>query len=123
MGFPDTQRKTVQRIQPGDYLIGYLTQYSRWIAALEVTSEPYIDSKTQIWKQATFPHRVNVKPIASLTPDAGIPVLSLSQQLRLFDNLKSPNWGLLFRTAPRELYPEDGHLITSAIQAAQQPLR
>jgi hypothetical protein len=40
--------------------------------------------------------------------------------MRLFDNLKTPNWGLLVRTAPRELHPEDGELIIKAIQAAEQ---
>jgi predicted RNA-binding protein len=120
MGFPETRRNTVKRIKPGDYLLGYMTGVSRWVSVLEVISEPYTDTEHQIWKQATFPCRVRVKLITSLTPDMGVPVLSLSKELRLFDNLKSPNWGLLFKTAPRELHREDGQLITKTLQAAVQ---
>jgi hypothetical protein len=39
----------------------------------------------------------------------------LSKQMRLFDAMKTPNWGLLFRVAPRELHPQDGKLIMAAI--------
>ena len=70
MGFPETRQSTVRRIKQGDYLLGYLTGVSRWIAVLEVTSEPY-DDLTRIWKQALFPCRVNVKVIVSVEPEAG----------------------------------------------------
>lgn len=117
MGFPETRQNTVKRIKPGDYLLGYLTGVSRWIAVLEVTSEPYQDI-TPVWKQATFPCRVKVNVVASVQPEVGVPVLSLSKELRLFDNMKTPNWGLLFRIAPRELHPIDGELITNAVKQA-----
>lgn len=117
MGFPETRQDIVRRIKPGDYLLGYLTGVSRWIAVLEVTSEPY-DDLSKIWKQALFPCRVKVKVVASVSPEAGVPVLSISKDLRMFDNMKTPNWGLLFRIAPRELHPSDGELITNAIKNA-----
>jgi len=117
MGFPETRQNTVRRIKQGDYLLGYLTGVSRWIAVLEVTSEPY-DDLTRIWKQALFPCRVNVKVIVSVEPEAGVPTLSLSQDLQMFDNLKTPNWGLLFRIAPRELTTPDGETIVTAITKA-----
>lgn len=115
MGFPETRQNTVRRIKPGDYLLGYLTKASRWIAVLEVTSDPY-DDLAKIWKQALFPCRVKVNVVASLPPEDGVPVLSMSKDLRMFDNMKTPNWGLLFRIAPRELHYRDGELITQAIQ-------
>lgn len=123
VGFPHTQHKTVFRLKPGDYILAYMTKASRWLAAMEVTSDAYCDTETKIWTQATFPCRVKVKMQHKLEPEQGIPVLSLAPQLKLFDNLKSPtHWGLLFRTAPRELPPEDGQLITQAIQNAQAKL-
>ena len=118
MGFPETRQTTVHRIKSGDYLLAYLTGVSRWIAVLEVTSEPY-DDLSRIWKQALFPCRVKVKIVASVPPDAGIPALSLSKDLRMFDNMKTPNWGLLFRIAPRELHLSDGELIAKAIKQAK----
>jgi len=116
-GFPETQQKTVRRIKPGDYLLGYLTGVSLWIAALEVTSDPD-DDPERIWKQALFSCRVKVKVVARVEPEAGVPVLSISKDLRIFDNMKTPSWGLLFRTAPRELHPTDGELITNAVKRA-----
>jgi predicted RNA-binding protein len=119
MGFPETRRNTVKRIKPGDYLLGYMTGVSKWMAVLEVTSEPYFDNNTKIWKQASFPCRVNVKVNDHLDAETGIPALSLSKKMRLFDNLKSPHWGLLFRVAPRELHPEDCQLLIKAIAEAK----
>lgn len=117
MGFPETRQKTVKRIKPGDYLLAYLTGVSRLVAVLEVIGEPY-DDLTRIWKQAIFPCRVKIKIIASVAPEFGVPVLSLSRKLRMFDNLRTSNWGLLFRIAPRELHQEDGRLIVEAVQKA-----
>lgn len=119
VGFPHTQHKTVFRIEKGDYILAYMTKASKWLAAMEVTSDPYFDTETQIWQQATFPCRVKVHIQHSLEPAQGVPVLSLAPQLKLFDNLKSPtHWGLLFRSAPRELPPQDGQIIVQAIQNA-----
>lgn len=115
MGFPQTRQNTVKRIKPGDYLLGYMTGISKWIAALEVTSEPYDDIENKIWQQSLFPCRVDVKPVVQVEPDDGIHALSISEQMHLFDQLKTPQWGLLFRIAPRELHPEDGELLVKAI--------
>ncbi|MEB3232049.1 MAG: EVE domain-containing protein [Leptolyngbyaceae bacterium] len=116
MGFPQTRQNTIKRIKPGDFLLGYMTGISKWMAVLEVTSESYFDAETKIWQQASFPCRIKVKPTLQVEPEQGIPALSLSKEMRLFDNLKTPHWGLLFRIAPRELHPEDGELIVNAIR-------
>ncbi len=118
MGFPDTRQNVVRRIKPGDYLIAYMTKISRWFAVLAVDSEPY-DDLTRIWSSALFPCRVDVSVITQVEPEHGIHPLTLSKELRLFDNMKTPNWGLLFRVAPRELHPEDGELLVDAIQRSQ----
>lgn len=121
MGFPETRQKTVHRIKPGDYLLAYLTGVSKWIAVLEVVSEPY-DDLSRVWQQALFPCRVKVKVVASVSPESGIPALSLSKDLRMFHDLKTPNWGLLFRIAPRELHPSDGELIANAVKQTKLTL-
>jgi len=115
MGFPETRHNTIKRIKPDDYLLGYMTGVSKWMAVLEATSQPYFDGDTKIWKQASFPRRVKVTVVDHLDAETGLPPLTLSKQMRLFDHLKSPNWGLLFRTTPRELYPSDGELLRKAI--------
>lgn len=113
-GFPDTRWKTVQQIQSGDILFAYLSGKSRWIATFEVISEPY-QATTPIWKQATFPCRVNIKALTTLPVDDGIPMLDLASKLTIFDNLKHPNWGLVVRSAPKKLPEPDGKLIQQAI--------
>jgi predicted RNA-binding protein len=66
-GFRERRRKTVQQMKPGDYLLCYLTGISRWIAVLEVTSEPFRDT-APIWKDEDFPSRVRVRSVVTLTP-------------------------------------------------------
>ena len=87
VGFPHTQHKAVFSIQPGDYIFAYMTKVSRWVATLEVVSEAYFDTETQIWKQAVFPCRLKVKAVDTLSPEQGIPVLSLAPQLKLFTHM------------------------------------
>src|SRR5208282_5838703 len=60
-GFSHRMRKTVQKIQPGDILLCYLTGVMRWVGALEVIGQT--DDKTPIWKDAEFPSRLKVKPL------------------------------------------------------------
>lgn len=115
MGFPETQQRTVRRIKSGDYLLAYMTKISKWMAVLEVTSEPY-DELQRIWSQALFPCRVNVKTVVSVPPEDGIHALSISKDLEMFDTLETPNWGLLFRTSPRPIVPGDGEIIFKALQ-------
>lgn len=116
-GFPLTRWKTVQRIQPGDVLLGYLTGSKCWIAALKVVSEPKLD-ETPIWSGGVFPCRLAVEAIAQRDPDQGVPVLSLKRELRLFDGLKvEQHWGVLFRFAPREIDARDGALIVQVLAA------
>ena len=114
MGFPETRQNSVRRIKQVDYLTGVF----RWIAVLEVTSEPY-DDLAHIWKQAIFHCQVNVEVVASVEPKASVPAFSLSQGLQMFNILKTPNWGLLFRIAPRELTFPDGETIVTAITKAK----
>jgi predicted RNA-binding protein len=53
-GFRESRWATVQQIKPGDYLLCYLTQISRFIGVLEVTSDPYKDNTRSIWKRRGF---------------------------------------------------------------------
>lgn len=117
-GFPEKRWSKVQQIKPGDYLLCYLTRISRWIGVLEVVSDSFLD-KSPIWKSAEFPCRVKVKVVVSLTPETAVPVLDLSSQLELF-NVKTPNWGVLFRTAPKEFKCSDGEVIVSAVMEAKE---
>ena len=89
-GFRDRRWKTVQAIKPGDFLLCYLTSVSRFIGLLEVVSEPFRD-ESKVWKDESFPCRLRVKPLLTLTPETAVPVQDLRDQLSIFADLKGPN--------------------------------
>jgi hypothetical protein len=112
-------RKTVQKIQPGDILLCYLTGVMRWVGALEAVGQS--DDKARIWKDAEFPARIKVKPLVMLSPTNGIPMSELQGKVCFFkteaDSGKfkgfvrgSPN---IFRSK------EDGELILELLREAE----
>ena len=119
-GFRQSRWKTVQKIKPGDYLLCYLTGVSRFIAILEVTSEPFQED-SPIWKDEDFPSRFKVKPIVELTPETAIPVLELKDRLSFFENLTSPHaWTGRFRGSPTKWEPSDGEAVKEALLEARE---
>jgi predicted RNA-binding protein len=119
-GFRESRWNTVQQIKPGDYLLCYLTQVSRFIGILEVTSEPYIDKSKSIWKDEDFPCRVNVEVAASVPVEAAVPIMELSDQLSFFQNLISPHaWTGRVRGSPTRWSESDGETVTLAVLEAQ----
>lgn len=118
-GFGEKRWTTVQRIRPGDYLLCYLTQASRWIGLLEATGEPFQDD-APIWKSQVYPSRVRVRPIVALSPEHGIPVMDLRDELSVFRDLTNPNrWQGPFRGSPGRWKPADGEVIIRALQDAE----
>ena len=47
-GFRESRWNIMQKIKPGDYLLGYMTGISRFIAVVEVVSEPYKDNSNDM---------------------------------------------------------------------------
>jgi predicted RNA-binding protein len=122
-GFRKRREKMARKIKPGDYLIGYITGIMRFVAVLEVKSECYIDN-SEIWKDGDFPCRFKVKPIYSLEPKFGVPILDIRDNLSFFRGLKSPNaWTGFFRGSPAEFKKEDGEaIVASIIQTLKNPI-
>jgi predicted RNA-binding protein len=118
-GFRESRWRTVQKIQPGDMLLCYLTGLSRWVGILEVTSKPFQDS-TPIWSGETFPCRMKVKPIVAMDPEYGVPVLTQRDRLSFFQNMVSPiAWTGQFRGSPKEFKRQDAEVIVADLRAAQ----
>lgn len=119
-GFRDNRWATVQRIEPGDYLLCYLTGLSRFVGVLEVVSPPYMDH-SPIWKDETFPCRVKVRRVVDLTPDIGVPITDLRDELSIFADITRPNaWSGYVRGSPAKWSAGDGEVIVRAIEAAKQ---
>lgn len=120
-GFRDRQRSTVEKVKPGDYLLCYVTGIGRFIAALEVTSKPYID-QTPIWKEDVFPCRLKSKPLVVLTPETAVPIQTLRDRLSIFTDAEDrPNrWKMFVRRSPAPWKPKDGEVVLQALREAEQ---
>jgi hypothetical protein len=118
-GFSHRMRKTVQKIQPGDILLCYLTGVMRWVGALEAVGQS--DDQTRIWKDAEFPSRVNVKPLVMLSPTSGIPMSELQGKVCFFKTqADSGKFKGFVRGSPAIFKAkEDGELILSLLREAE----
>src|ERR1044072_7701049 len=123
LGFRESRWSTLQKIKPGYYFLCYVTGIYRWIGLLEVTSEPFRDTTT-IWKDESFPCRVKVKVIAKLTPETGVPVKEMKDQLSVFQTAGGAlSWTGHFRGSPTKWKTSDGEAVTKAVlQAAESPV-
>ncbi|MBZ5616388.1 MAG: EVE domain-containing protein [Acidobacteriia bacterium] len=122
-GFRDSRWNTLQKVKPGDYFLCYVTGISRWIGLLEITSEPFRDT-APIWKDESFPCRVRVKAIAKLTPETGVPVKEMKDQLSVFQTAGGAlSWTGHFRGSPTKWKTADGEAVVKAVlQAAESPV-
>ena len=122
-GFRERRWRTVQRIKPGDYFLCYLTGVSRFIGVLEAVSEPFKDY-SPIWKDEVFPSRLEVRIIASLTPETAVPIFQLKDRLSIFKNLDNPNaWTGHVRGSPTRWKTSDGEAVVEAlIEAERNPI-
>jgi hypothetical protein len=118
-GFREGRWTTVQKMKPGDYLLCYVTRVSRWVGVLEVVGKPFI-GREPIWSSQVYPSRVPVRAVLALTPEQGVPVLGMREELTLFQGLDNPNrWSGPFRQSPGKLSASDGETIVRALQDAK----
>jgi hypothetical protein len=74
-GFSMRQRNLVQRLQPGDKLLCYLTKVSRWVGVLTVESALFEDHTPLFYPQNDpFVVRVRVRPDVWLKRDTAVPI-------------------------------------------------
>jgi len=120
-GFPGHRWQQVQQIRVSDYLLCYLRGVSRWVAVLEVITEPYVDT-TPIWGPDQYPCRVGTRTIVALTPETGVPIREMQDHLSIFCKDIS-RWGVYVRVSPRLWDHADAEFITKALlDASQNPV-
>lgn len=122
-GFRESRWNILQKVKVGDYFLCYLTGVSRWIGVLEIVSAPFRDT-TPIWKDESFPCRVKVKVVAKLTPETGIPVKEMRDQLSVFQTSGGAlAWTGHFRGSPTKWKTSDGEAVVNAVrQAVESPV-
>jgi hypothetical protein len=123
-GFRESRWKTVKKMKPGDLLVGYLTGASRFIGLLQVTSEGF-KADDPIWSRETFPVRVRVRPLITLSPETAVPVKALKDRLSWFEEGAHPlAWTGRVRGSPTKLQPSDAEAIIDAMKEAEaNPVR
>jgi len=118
-GFRANRWQTVKKIKPGDVLLCYVTQVSRFVGVLEAVSTPYQDENRDIWKDDDFPCRIKVRVIAKLTLDTAVPIMRLMDELPMFEGLSNSNaWTGHVRGSPTKWSPESGLIVANAVQSA-----
>jgi hypothetical protein len=119
-GFRHRMRNTVQKIQPGDVLLCYLTGVMHWVGALEVIGQS--DDKTRIWKDEEFPSRLKVKPIVMLSPSNGIPMRELQGKVCFYQTQADSGKFKGFVRGSLSVFRsrEDGDLILRLLREAER---
>lgn len=122
-GFRERRWSAVRRLKVGDILLCYLTGVSRFIGALEVV-RPAFRSAEPIWKDESFPCRVGVKPLVTLTPETAVPILDLRDRLSIFKPDQPRVWTGAVRGSPTRFRGKDGDAIMAALREAEtNPVR
>lgn len=107
-GFRESRWPMVSKIEPGDFLICYITKISRFSGILEVISKPFMDKEKakQIWKHDSFPSLMDVKPIVILDFLHSLPTSEIIPKLSI-----SHKWGGIVRGSPNRIPFNDGEII------------
>ena len=112
------KQKRMEKINPGDFLICYMTKLSRFVGLLEVTSKSFLDD-SPIWKENAFPVRVNVRLIQKLESRKGILVPEIRNELSIFDHLKNPEvWNGFFLNSLNSFPEKDAQIIIKKLRVS-----
>lgn len=124
-----SRAKFAQKIKPGDKLICYMTELSRWIGTLEVLSESFIDDTPLYFeKNDPFVVRFKIKPLVFLPIEQTIPIHEdfIWNQLSFTKGKHGSNWTGLFLGNLNRLSEVDGMfletvLLTQAKEGREYP--
>jgi hypothetical protein len=119
-GFRKRMHNAVERIKPGDILLCYLTGVMRWVGALEV--QGLSRDKEKIWEFDEFPERLNVKAIALLPPEQGVPMEELQAKVDFYRSpADRPGFNGFLRMSPNRFKrASDGQLILDLLRGAEK---
>lgn len=120
-GFREKQRKTAERIGPGDVFLCYVVRLSRWCGVLGVKSALFIDSTPIFADPDPFSIRFHVEPKIALDLDQSIPILeeTVWSNLSLTKHIGrgAPSWAQIanLRASLRQINEADGKFLTDLL--------
>jgi AAA+ superfamily predicted ATPase len=115
-GFPEGRQNTVDKVQPGDIFLCYVTGLSRWVGALEVVGPS--DDDSPIWGSGAYPVRLEVKPLILRDPEEGVPLAALEGRVSFFQGPSDrPAYKFFLRSSPKLFkHREDGDAILEILE-------
>ena len=123
LGLKSTRPGQAVAFKPGDKVIAYATGVKRFIAAVEVTSDMFVDH-TPIWGSPKkpgedYPNRVQTRPLVTLEEPEYLDAFELGRRLQY-----ARKWGehisLAFQGNIRAIPKADFDLILGEMQAAKR---
>ncbi len=119
-GFRQRRHGIIDKINPGDIFLCYLTGVMRWVGALEVIGST--TDTSPIWKNADFPVRFEVRPLILLEAEYGIPMDELEGQVDFFTGPQDRGKFKGFVRGSPTLFKcqDDGRLILDLLRQAQK---
>ena len=120
-GFRISQRRTAEKIKPGDRVLCYVVGLSRFIAVFDVKSTCVIDD-SPIWASDTFPVRFKVEPLVMVPFENAIPLSELSEKLSIVRGAPQGinNYGYVFQGSLRKWPREDGDVILAELRREKE---
>ena len=73
-GVRESQKSMAERLRVGDVLLCYMTGFSRWVGALRVAGETYVDRNPVLYEGDPFIQRIPLDPLIWLDRDMTIPI-------------------------------------------------
>ena len=122
LGLKSTKPGQAAAFRPGDKVIAYATGIKRFVAALEVTSEMFVDH-TPIWGSPKkpgedYPNRLRTRPLVTLAEDEYLDAFALARRLEY-----ARKWGdhisLAFQGNIRAIPQADFDLILAEMERAR----
>lgn len=116
MGFNHNKAKTVERLNPGDRILCYLTKVSNFVGVMQVAGRCFIDHKP-VWTDGVFPVRLPVRILQELPLMQAVPIQSLKGKLSFLPKSTTSNgWTIYVRSSPRLWSTRDGKAVEKAIR-------
>jgi hypothetical protein len=116
-GFTKRNKKTVQRILVGDYILRYWEGkgHKTFLGLLEVTHPYYYEGGDG------FPCKIDCKCVAQLKPEASIPIHAIMRQLTFYNRIQksSRTLGNYLMPSPKKWNALDGKVVEKAIREAE----
>ncbi|MGH3022317.1 MAG: hypothetical protein ACRDNI_01555 [Gaiellaceae bacterium] len=115
---------TFEAVKSGDVLLCYVVAPAkRWVGALRVESEWFLDYEDPIWGvddegRALYPARYKTTPIIALPVELGLPV---EQTIGVLRCMREGAWSGIFRRSLTRVPPDDGEKLLEMLAEPREP--